>query len=139
MKLGNKEIKLFYSNYAVQELTELCGGKMNNIGSLLRGSENEEMDASERINNIVKLVRVLANGEIARNNKLIELGIIDGEKQERFTDEDISMLVDVSKIDEYLMEVFEVMGLASKFVTPNNLQLTEPDLDLEEIESEKNP
>lgn len=139
MKLGNQEIKLYYNNLAVQELTELCGGKMANIGTLLHGAEGEEIDPSERINNIVKLIRVLANGEISRNNKLIELGIIDGEKQERFTDDDISMLVDVSKLGDYMLEVLETMGLASKFVTPNNLQLTEPDLDLEDIEAERNP
>ena len=135
MKLGNKEIKLFYNVYAVQELTEMCGGAMKNIGSLLR----DVNDVSERIYNIVKLIRALANGEIGRNNKLIEMGVIDGEIQERYTDEDLYMLIDVSKIDEYLMEVFEVMGLASKFVMPDGYQISEPDIDLEEIEAEKNP
>lgn len=139
MKIGNQEIKLYYSNLAARELSELCGG-MKNIGKLLRGEdEDHPLDVIEQQANIAKLVRILANGEITRYNCEIALGISDGEKKEKYNDEDLECLLDASKLDEYLMEIFECMGLASKFVVPDSLKLSDPDIDLEEIEAEKNP
>lgn len=139
MKIGNLEIKLYYSNLAARELSELCGG-LNKIGTLLRGEDEEHpISVIEQQANIAKLIRILANAEITKHNCEIALGIQDGEKKEKWKDEDLEMLLDASKLDEYLYEIFETMGLASKFVIPDSVKLSEPDIDLEEIEKEKNP
>ena len=42
-------------------------------------------------------------------------------------------------MDEYTEEIFSVMRKGSKFITPDNIRLAETDIDLAEIEKEKNP
>lgn len=138
MKVGNKEIKLFYSNLAAREISELCGG-MKNFGVLLKDAEGNQLDKAVQLSNIAKIIRILANAEIARANKEIDLGISDGVKQEKFNDEDLEVILDATKVDDYLMEVFSCMRGDSKFVVPDGLKITEADEDLEEIEAEKNP
>lgn len=138
MKLGNKEIKLFYSNLAVRELDEMCGG-IKNISTFISGNPEEPVSMTEQISNVAKIVRILANAEVTRHNTEIDLGIADGERLEKYNDEMFETLLDASKAAEYLYEVLEVMGLASKFEIPNGVKLNEADADLEEIEAEKNP
>ena len=45
MKLGNHEIKLYYSNWAVLKLTELCGG-LEKIGTLFRTEDGESIETA---------------------------------------------------------------------------------------------
>lgn len=138
MKVGNKEIKLYYSNLASRQISEMLGG-IKNFARLLRDENGEALEITEQYTNIMKLLCILANAEIARFNREIALGIRDDEKKEKFTVEDFEELLDISKADEYLMEALEVMGLASKFETPDNIKMESRDRDLEEIEAEKNP
>jgi hypothetical protein len=63
----------------------------------------------------------------------------DGEKKEKFTDEVLESVLDLSQIKEYITEVLECMGLASQFEVPDGIKLESPDLDLEELEAEQNP
>lgn len=138
MKIGNIEIKLFYSNLAARDLNELCGD-LKNIGSLFRGENGENLSAVEEYSNIIKLIRILANAAITRDNREIELGMRDGVKKEKYTDEVLEEILDMSKAADYLMEVLDVMGLASKFEIPEGVKMSSPDIDLEEIEAERNP
>lgn len=138
MKLGNREIKLFYSNLAARDLEELCGG-IKNISTFISGEPDKPASITEQLANVAKIIRILANAEITRHNAEISLGVIDGEKLEKYDDETFEMLLDASKAAEYLYEVLEVMGLASKFEIPEGVKLGETDVDLEEIEAEKNP
>lgn len=138
MKIGNKEIKLFYNNQAAIEVNELCGG-IKNIRALVIDEEGNSRDEVEQLRNIYVLIRILANNEIRRHNMLVSMGVISEEKQEEFTDEQLSVLLDASKITEYFIECMNVMGLASKFIVPDSVKLADPDIDLEEIEAEQNP
>lgn len=138
MKSGNIELKLFYSNWAAKELTELCGG-LANIGSLFAGESGEERDIAEIYDNIVKLVCILANANIIKENSEIALGMRNGEKKQLLEPEVLSNILDMSKGGEYLLECLDVMGLASKFEMPDGMKVEEKDIDLEEIEAEKNP
>lgn len=138
MKIGETEIKLFYSNLAVRDLTDLCGG-LTNLGNLFTDENGEPLETAERVSNIIKIIRILANANITKENCEISLGMKQGEKKEYFTDDVLEQIIDVSKLDEYLEEAFEVMGLASKFEVPDNVKLEKVDEDLEEIEAEMNP
>lgn len=138
MTTGTLELKLFYSNWAAKELTDLCGG-LENIGTLFAGEDGEDQDISLIYDNIVKLVCILANANIIKENSEIALGMRKGEKKELFDAEIMSNILDMSKGGEYLLECLKVMGLASKFEMPDGMKTEEKDIDLEEIEAEKNP
>lgn len=138
MKVNNYEIKLFYSNLAVRDLTELCDG-IKNIGSLFHDENGNALDVAEEYANIIKLIRILANAAITRDNREIELGMREGNKKEKYTDEVLEEILDMAKAPDYLTEVLDVMGLASKFEIPDGVKMTSPDIDLEEIEAERNP
>lgn len=138
MKLGNMEIKLFYSNWAVRELTDLCGG-LQNIGRLFNNENGESLDTTTVYLNVIKLVRILANANIIKENSEIALGMRDGEKKELIDEETMSNILDMSKASDYLLECLDCMGIASKFEVPDGVKLERADIDLEEIEAEKNP
>ncbi|MBP0962092.1 MAG: hypothetical protein J5864_08105 [Oscillospiraceae bacterium] len=138
MKLGITEVKLFYSNWAVRELTELCGG-LQNIGRLFNNENGESLDTTTVYMNVIKLVRILANANIIKENSEIALGMREGEKKELIDEETMSNILDMSKASDYLLECLDVMGLASKFEVPDGVKLESADIDLEEIEAEKNP
>ena len=138
MKLGNTEVKLFYSNWAVRELTELCGG-LQNIGRLFNNENGESLDTTTVYMNVIKLVRILANANFIKENSEIALGMREGEKKELIDEETMSNILDMSKASDYLLECLDVMGLASKFEVPDGVKLESADIDLEEIEAEKNP
>lgn len=138
MKIGNQELKLFYSNLAAREINELCGG-IKNMSTLLTGKDGEGLELTEQFSNITKLIRILLNANITKENCEISLGMRDGEKKEKFSDETLETLLDLSKIREYIPEVLECMGLASQFEVPDGIKLESPDLDLEELEAEQNP
>lgn len=138
MKLGNSEIKLFYSNWAVRELTELCGG-LQNIGKLFNDEEGNLLEAVTMYQNVIKLVCILANANIIKENSEIALGMRQGDKKEMFDEETLSNILDMSKASDYLLECLDVMGLASKFEMPDGMKMESADVDLEEILEEQNP
>lgn len=138
MKIGNTEIKLYYNNQAATEVSELCGG-LREFGRLISDENGKALDVLEQLSNIAKLVRILANNEIRRTNLLIKMGVLGGDIKEEFTDEQFAVLLDASKLDEYFTECLQVMGLASQFIVPDEVKMTDPDYDLEELEAEKNP
>jgi hypothetical protein len=138
MKVGNKEIKLYYSNLAARELDEFCGGTKN-LPNMLAGTKENPVSYAERISNISKIITILANGEITRHNTEVQYGIADGEKLEKYPVEFFEAVLDASKINEYFKEAVAAMRRDSSFEVPEGVKLTESDEDLEEIEAEKNP
>ena len=138
MTIGNKTIKLFYNNQAASEISDLTGSG-NSVRSLIFDSEDNAYDVLTQHKNVSMLVRILANNEIRRNNMLVNMGVLSGDIQEEYTDEQFNILLDASKYDEYFAECLKVMGFASQFTVPDSVKMSEPDYDLEEIEAEKNP
>lgn len=134
MKLGKLELELYYNNQAVRELEALCNGDMKNLDKLM----SSDKSTSEQISNLSKIIAILANGAVIRHNTEIALGISDGEKKERIKSEDLEMLIDIADMSNVMQELFAAMGNASKFEVPSNVKLAETDVDLEEIEAEKN-
>lgn len=138
MKIGNSEINLYYNNQAAQEISEITGSG-NSVRSLIFDSEDNAYDVLTQHKNVAKLILILANNGIRRTNMLINMGVLSGEIQKEYTAEQFDVLLDASKYGEYLAECLEVMGFASQFSVPDSVKMTEPDIDLEEIEAEKNP
>ena len=133
MKLGKLELELFYSNIAVREIESLCGGSMQNLGNLF-----ENKTVSEEMRTVAEIITILANAAILKHNQEIALGLSFEEKKEKYDADTIEMMMDVGSTSEYMSEIFEVMGAGSKFVVPDGIKLSEPDIDLEDIEKEKN-
>ena len=138
MKIGNLEIKLFYSNLAVREINELCGG-VAKISNLFEDENGNHVPYEVEISNIIKLILILANANITKENCEKRLGIADGEEKPKFTYEELEQMIDIGRLGEYTQEIMSAMGLASKFEVPDGLKITEQDIDLDEIEAEKNP
>lgn len=138
MKIGNTEIKLYYNNQAAQEISELCGGS-NNLSALVFDSEGNPVEPLKQLENVAKLVRILANNEIRKNNMLIKMGVLTGEPKEEYTDEQFSVILDASMVGNYFTECIDTIRKDSTFAVPDSVKMTEPDIDLEEIEAEKNP
>lgn len=134
MKLGKLELELYYNNQAVRELENLCGGDMKNLDKLM----SSEKAVSEQVSSLSQIIAILANGAVMKHNTEIALGLADGEKKERIKAENLEMLIDIADMQNTMKEVFSAMGAASKFEVPNNVKLAETDVDLEEIEKEKN-
>ena len=138
MKIGNHEIKLFYSNIAVREINELCGG-VGNISRLFTQENGDPVPYDTEVTNMIKLICILANAEITKENCEKRLGLIEGEEKPHYKFEDLEQLIDISRIREYMDEIIEVMNKASKFEVPDGVKLKSGDIDLAEIEAEKNP
>ena len=54
MKIGNKEVKLYYSNLAARDLNDLCGG-IQNIGSLFKREEGQPVDLMKDYKNMISI------------------------------------------------------------------------------------
>jgi hypothetical protein len=130
----DKERKLCFSVMAMEEISK-------KFGSLDKAFDKSELekDQAEAINTICKMVRILINAEIMRNNKLIDLGLRSGEKEQPFdmTDEDIKM---VWKLNDFKRcKVAIVSSMATGYETDyEEEEEEERDLVLEEINAEKN-
>lgn len=138
MKIGNKEVELYYSNLAVKEISKLCGG-VAKISTLFTDEDGNPVPYETQVDNTIKLILILANAGIKKDNWEKRNMISDGEEQPLLTFEDLEQIIDIGKLNEYSNEIAEALGLASKFEVPDGLKLTEPDIDLDEIEAEKNP
>lgn len=134
MKLGKLELELFYSNKAVKEIEAMCeGGEMKNLGKLF---ENKKI--SEEMTTLSELIAILANAAILKHNQEVSLGLSFDEKKEKIDAELIETMMNVGDMNSYMHELLSVMGAGSKFEVPDNIKLAENDIDLEEIEKEKN-
>lgn len=138
MKIGNKEVELYYSNLAVKEINKLCGG-VAKISTLFTDEDGNPLPYETQVDNTIKLILILANAGIKKDNWEKRSMISDGEEQPLLTFEDLEQILDIGKLNEYSNEIAEAMHIASKFEVPDGLKLTEPDIDLDEIEAEKNP
>lgn len=133
MKLGKLELPLYYSNLAVREIENLCGGDIINLGKLFDGKK-----VSEEMRAIAEIVTILANADVIKHNTEVSLGLSSDEKREKVEVETVETLLDVGKMEDYVKEIFTTMRGSSKFILPDGIELTAPDIDLEEIEKEKN-
>lgn len=131
--LNGKEIELYFNVKASMEIAERCGGDIGNLSDILK--EKNETQSLEFICNILC---DLANGAVAKRNCDIAMGLADGEKQQFYPVEFFTVNVSITELSDVMNAVFETMGLGSEFTVPDNVKTEEKDIDLAEIEAEKN-
>lgn len=136
MKLGKLDIELFYSVKAMMDIQELVGG-----GDLKKISEwinAEDISETEQIIRIVKIITILANAKVIRDNQEIALGLADGEKKALYSDELFQNYIGIADLEPLIREIAVCLGADAEISVPDNIKMQEEDETLAEIEELKN-
>lgn len=136
MKLGRINIELFYSVKAMMDIQELVGG-----GDLKKISEwinAEDISETEQIIRIVKIITILANAKVIRDNQEIALGLADGEKKALYSDELFQNYIGIADLEPLIREIAVCLGADAEISVPDNIKMQEEDETLSEIEELKN-
>lgn len=136
MKLGKLDIELFYSVKAMMDIQELVGG-----GDLKKISEwinAEDISETEQIIRIVKIITILANAKVIRDNQEITLGLADGEKKSLYSDELFQNYIGIADLEPLIREIAVCLGADAEISVPDNIKMQEEDETLAEIEELKN-
>lgn len=136
MKLGKLDIELFYSVKAMMDIQELVGG-----GDLKKISEwinAEDISETEQIIRIVKIITILANAKVIRDNQEITLGLADGEKKALYSDELFQNYIGIADLEPLIREIAVCLGADAEISVPDNIKMQEEDETLAEIEELKN-
>lgn len=136
MKLGRINIELFYSVKAMMDIQELVGG-----GDLKKISEwinAEDISETEQIIRIVKIITILANAKVIRDNQEIALGLADGEKKSLYSDELFQNYIGIADLEPLIREIAVCLGADAEISVPDNIKMQEEDETLAEIEELKN-
>lgn len=136
MKLGKLDIELFYSVKAMMDIQELVGG-----GDLKKISEwinAEDISETEQIIRIVKIITILANAKVIRDNQEIALGLADGEKKALYSDELFQNYIGIADLEPLIREIAVCLGIDAEISVPDNIKMQEEDETLAEIEELKN-
>jgi hypothetical protein len=136
MKLGKLDIELFYSVKAMMDIQELVGG-----GDLKKISEwinAEDISETEQIIRIVKIITILANAKVIRDNQEIALGLADGEKKSLYSDELFQNYIGIADLEPLIREIAVCLGADAEISVPDNIKMQEEDETLAEIEELKN-
>lgn len=131
IKLGSKDIELYYSTKAMLDIEKRCGDTKN-IGEWLA----VEGSTGETLAKFAGILTDLANGAVFKHNAEVSLGMIDGEKQKFYDETTISALLTPADLITAKETIFGVINDGMSYETPEGIP--EPDPDLAEVESEKN-
>ena len=132
INVGGHEIELYFNIKAMNTIADLCGGDVSKLGE--KFAELEELQVCNLLCNVLC---ALANGAVAKKNCDISLGLSNGEKMQEFTPEFFEVNLDFSKGAELVDTLFTVINGGSQYTIPDNVQTVEKDIDLKEIEAEK--
>lgn len=132
--LNGHKFEMYYSTWAMRQLTELVGGDLMNIGEWL--SEGAQCDIIEKYSQVIT---ILINGGIAKSNADIEFGFAEGQKKPFIKTQYIMMVISAGELLEYQADIFGALNGGNDFEIPENVKISETDIDLAEIENEKNP
>lgn len=132
INLNGKNIELYYNTKAMLDIDKRCGN-LENLGEWLADGSRAKI-----IEKYACIICDLANGGVYKHNCEVELGLKDGEKQKFYTDDFFLCLISPNKIMTYNKDVFDAINEGLEFEIPENIQSGETDLDLAEVESEKN-
>ena len=132
--LNERKFEMYYSTWAMRQLTDLIGGDLMKIGEWL--SEGDQCNIIEKYS---KVIAILINGGIAKSNADIDFGFAEGEKKPFIKAEYIMMVISAGELLEYQADIFGALNGGNDFEIPENIKMSETDIDLVEIENEKNP
>lgn len=136
MKLGKLDIELFYSVKAMMDIQELVGG--GDLKKLFEWINAEDISETEQIIRIVKIITILANAKVIRDNQEIALGLADGEKKSLYSDELFQNYIGITDLEPLIREIAVCLGADAEISVPDNIKMQEEDETLAEIEELKN-
>lgn len=163
IKLGKKEIPLKMTLMAMKNIEKQIDGDISKIGEYIQyGSAKVEVTKDEngeeivkdlitgkiiknktttdKLINVVGIIRHMANGYVAKNNADVDFGIVEGEKLNFYDEELFLNVFDISDFDQLQNALFETISSDTTFNVPDGVKLKnteEVDVVLQEIEAEK--
>lgn len=132
IKIGQREIELYFSTRTLIKISDRCGGDMSSLQNWL--SDGTTGDKLEKISNIIT---DLANGAVIKQNANISLGLEQGSMHPLYADGYFADVLNPAELLEYQSVIYEALGMGYSFETPDNVQVEEYDADLAEIEASK--
>lgn len=132
LELNGKEHELFFSCAAMNRIADRCDGDLNNISKKL-----DDMKEAQAMAFMCGILADLANGAVIKHNCDVILGLESGEKKPEYPEDYFAAVVSVADSEKITSAIFEAMGLGSEFNIPDNVKVEEKDIDLAEIEAEK--
>ena len=136
IKLGKKEIPLKMTLMAMKNIEKQIGGDISKIGEYIQNAGT----TTDKLINVVGIIRHMANGYVAKNNADVDFGIIEGEKLNFYDEELFLNVFDVSDFEQLQNALYETISEDTTFNVPDGVKLKnseEVDVVLQEIEAEK--
>lgn len=136
IKLGKKEIPLKMTLMAMKNIEKQIGADISKIGEYIQSAET----TTDKLINVVGIIRHMANGYVAKNNADVDFGIIEGEKLNFYDEELFLNVFDISDFEQLQNALFETISSDTTFNVPDGVKLKnseEVDVVLQEIEAEK--
>ena len=136
IKLGKKEIPLKMTLMAMKNIEKQIGADISKIGEYIQNAGT----TTDKLINVVGIIRHMANGYVAKNNADVDFGIIEGEKLNFYDEELFLNVFDISDFEQLQNALFETISSDTTFNVPDGVKLKkseEVDVVLQEIEAEK--
>lgn len=135
INISGVEFEAYYNVKAQMDIAKRCGG-LKNLSKWI--GENDE--PAEIAAKVLGVITSLINGAVYKHNCEIAFGMKQGDKKEFIDDDVLLCIADISKLEEYMNDMYRVMNGGAEFVVPDDVQTEErdPDLDFVPSESEKN-
>lgn len=136
IKLGKKEIPLKMTLMAMKNIEKQIDGDISKIGEYIQNAGT----TTDKLINVVGIIRHMANGYVAKNNADVDFGIIEGEKLNFYDEELFLNVFDISDFEQLQNALFETISSDTTFNVPDGVKLKnseEVDVVLQEIEAEK--
>lgn len=136
LKLGKKEIPLKMTLMAMKNIEKQIDGDISKIGEYIQNAGT----TTDKLINVVGIIRHMANGYVAKNNADVDFGIIEGEKLNFYDEELFLNVFDISDFNQLQNALFETIAEDTAFNVPDGVKLKnseEVDVVLQEIEAEK--
>jgi hypothetical protein len=163
IKLGKKEIPLKLTVPAMKNIEKQIGADISKIGEYIQygstkvkvtkdengeeivkdlntGKIIKEKTITDKLINIVGIIRHMANGYVAKNNADVDFGIVEGEKLNFYDEELFLNVFSISDFGQLKNVLYETIAEDTTFNVPDDVKLKnseEVDVVLQEIEAEK--
>ncbi|MGN0598922.1 MAG: hypothetical protein ACI4JK_03410 [Oscillospiraceae bacterium] len=133
--VGGQKVELFFSTWAMQKVEEISGKHVSQLGEYL----DEKLGTTELMVRMSKVLAILANGAIMKRNMDITVGLADGEKKPFYPDDYFIYTANAGDFMKYQEDISNTLAMGLGYIVPDGVKLEERDLELEELEREKNP
>lgn len=134
IEIDGRKIELFFSTWAMLKISDIAGGDLSKLGEYFDG----KVGTAELMKRMSIVLVVLANAAIIKHNADISLGLEDGEKKQLYPEEYFILVANAADITSYQNEIFSTLNMGMNYTIPDGIEVKEKDIDLEELEREKN-